>query len=92
MKQYNRSIAEARAYKLSEQNGWTDLLLQPAKVAEEAIELSKACTTEEIVEECADVLFALNSISQKLGYTLDQLLDIAIEKNKKRLTDPNYMR
>jgi phosphoribosyl-ATP pyrophosphohydrolase len=92
MKQYNRSIAEARAYKLSEQNGWTDLLIQPAKVAEEAIELAKAKTEEEMVNEASDLAFALNSITIKLGYTHDQLLDISIEKNTKRLTDPNYMR
>jgi len=92
MKQYNRSIAEARAYKLSEQMGWTDLLIQSEKVLEEAEELYKAQTNEEIVNELSDVYFALNSISQKLGYTHDQLLDIGIDKNTKRLTDPNYMR
>lgn len=92
MKNYQRSIAEARAYKLSDEMGWTDLLIQRAKVAEEAIELSKAITKEEMIEEAADLLFALNPTVQKLGYTFDHLLDIAREKNERRKTDPNYKR
>ena len=100
MKQYQRTVTEARAWKLSEDNGWTNYTTQLNKLNEEVKELNECISDEERLEELADIETVLNSIRHILGYKSDQkypytsaqLLDIAIDKNTKRITDPNYMR
>lgn len=100
MKQYQRTVTEARAWKLSEENGWTNYTTQLNKLNEEIKELNECISDEERLQELADIEFVLNSIRHILGYTSQskqpctsaQFLDIAIGKNTKRITEPNYMR
>ena len=92
MKQYSRTVTEGRAIALSTKLGWTIYGVQKAKINEEVIELNQAKTPEEIRNELSDIAFCLNSIAQPMGLCYEQLLDQAIDKNTKRLTDPNYMR
>ena len=97
---HQRTVTEARAFKISEQNGWTDYDLQLDKLKEEVNELSECKTEEERLNEISDIEMVLNSLrhilgnrsAQKLPYSSSQLLEIAIDKATKRQSDPNYLR
>lgn len=97
---HQRTVTEARAFKISEQNGWDEYWKQLEKLKEEVKELEECTTEEQRLSELSDIEMVLNSLrhilgnrsAQKLPYSSSQLLEIAIDKATKRQSDPNYLR
>ncbi len=97
---YNRTITEARAIELLDGLYGVNPLDRVTKLEEEVKELFSSIidhecdsvTDNEVIDELADCYIILTQLAAIYGVYGNQLLDIAIDKNIKRQTDPNYKR
>ena len=90
-----RSITETRSTKLLNECYGTDQKAIFAKLIEEQNELSAAVETgdlSKIKDEASDVLAVLVRYFNNNGWTIDELLEMAIDKATQRKTNPNYKR
>ena len=90
-----RGITEARSTKLLNECYGTDQKAIFAKLFEEQNELYDAVNTgdmSKIKDEASDVLAVLVRYCNNHGWTVQELLEMAIDKAIQRKTNPNYKR
>ena len=90
-----KDITEARSTKLLNECYGTDPHETLDKINEEHNEFHLAATIgdlERIKDEASDVLAVLVRYCNNNGWTVQELLEMAIDKATKRKTNPNYKR
>ena len=90
-----RDITEARSTKLLNECYGTSKNATLRKIGEEYTELVDAAANGDLQhekDEASDVLAVLVRYCNNQGWTVQELLEMAIDKATKRKTNPNYKR